>query len=144
VRSSRSSTPRLKIQAIFPTAFGSLCAQGLVACDFYDGSLIYDFARHVIHLVDLDHYRAPFINEAGRLPGSTRFMAPEEFTLGGRIDERPTVFTLGRVIERFLSDVDAVRELALHACHPDPEGRFRAVADFEAEWARVTKGWVSG
>ncbi len=97
----------------------------------------------MIHLVGLDRYRAPFINDAGGLPGSTRFMA-EEFTLGARIDERTTVFTLGRALEQFLPDVDAVTALVLRACHPDPEGRFRAVADLEAEWARVTKGWVSG
>jgi hypothetical protein len=34
--------------------------------------------------------------DMGRLFGSTRFMAPEEFELGVMIDQSTTVFTLGR------------------------------------------------
>lgn len=35
--------------------------------------------------------------------GSTRFMAPEEFVVGARIDQRTTVFTMGRTALQFLS-----------------------------------------
>lgn len=69
---------------------------GHVAVDFYDGALLYDFAGDVVHLVDLDEYRpGPFVVEDERLPGSRRFMAPEEFVRGSVIDTRTTVFTLG-------------------------------------------------
>ena len=73
-----------------------------MAVDFYDGAMIYDFATQALRLIDLDHYRdRPFINEMGRLFGSTRFIAPEEFEHGALIDEITTVFTMGRVISVF-------------------------------------------
>src|SRR6202044_3158479 len=66
-----------------------LCAAGWIACDFYDGSVMYDFAAHQTGLIDLDSYRqSAFVNDMGRMFGSTRFMAPEEFERGARIDER--------------------------------------------------------
>ena len=81
-----------------------LAERGWIACDFYDGSVIYDFDRGVPHLVDLDNYQpGPFVNDMGRMFGSTRFMAPEEFTRGARIDERTTVFTMGRAAAVFLA-----------------------------------------
>jgi len=84
-----------------------LCRAGWVACDFYDGSIIYDFSARKTWLIDLDTYRhGPFTNEMGRMFGSTRFMAPEEFERGALIDERTTVFTLGRMMDVFLGDGD--------------------------------------
>ena len=40
----------------------------------------------------------------GRMFGSSRFMAHEEFERGARIDERTTVFTMGRTAAVLLSD----------------------------------------
>lgn len=38
---------------------------------------MYDFAAREIRFMDLECYRrGPYRNEVGRLPGSTRFMAP--------------------------------------------------------------------
>ena len=37
----------------------------------------------------------------GRMFGSRRFMAPEEFELGAPLDQRTTVFTLGRLVRHF-------------------------------------------
>lgn len=57
---------------------------GQVAVDFYDGALLYDFARDRVRLIDLDEYRpGPFMQADDRLPGSRRFMAPEESVRGG-------------------------------------------------------------
>ena len=67
---------------------------GFVSIDLYDGNLIFDDR---IHLIDIDEYRpAPFVLDADRTPGSTRFMAPEEFRRGATLDRRTTVFHLGR------------------------------------------------
>lgn len=64
---------------------------GWIAVDFYDGSLIYNFASGALYVIDLDHYHhGPFRNRWGRMFGSTRFMAPEEFELGAEINERTT------------------------------------------------------
>jgi len=111
--------------------------RGWIASDFYDGSLIYDFARRRIHVVDLDSYSgAPFTNEMGRMFGSTRFMAPEEFELGARIDERTTVFNLGRTIEQFMAlGTMGVGGVIDRACDPDPKARFQTVAELYDAWS---------
>jgi hypothetical protein len=122
-----------------------LCGQGWVALDFYDGCLIYDFERRQAHLIDLDMYHlGPFVNEMGRLFGSTRFMAPEEFEKGAVIDERTTVFNLGRAASVFLGDgalgraafrgPDAQHAVMRRACEPDPLERFQSVAELAQAW----------
>ena len=129
-----------------------LAQLGWVAVDFYDGCLIYNFDRQELHVVDLDHYsKAPFINEMGRMFGSSRFMAPEEFERGARIDERTTVFTMGRTAAVLLSDgtlerspfrgSDALYEVVRHACCDDREKRYDSMAAFFAAWtdARVSE-----
>jgi serine/threonine-protein kinase len=113
--------------------------RGWIASDFYDGSMIYDFARRRMSVVDLDSYRdAPFTNDMGRMFGSTRFMAPEEFALGARIDERTTVFTMGRTVAQFLSlGTETVTRLIARACDPDPGGRFQTMPEFYDAWSAV-------
>ena len=68
--------------------------KGYVAVDFYDGSLIYDFAAKEIHICDIDLYHAgAFTNTMGRMWGSSRFMSPEEYELGAPIDAVTNVLT---------------------------------------------------
>ena len=89
-----------------------LVSEGWIAVDFYDGCAIYNFDDQVVHIVDLDLYhRGPFTNRMGRLFGSTRSMAPEEFALGATIDERSTLFTMGRTAAIFLSDTSLQRPI---------------------------------
>ncbi|MGW2602269.1 serine/threonine protein kinase [Streptomyces klenkii] len=117
---------------------------GHVAVDFYDGSLLYDFAARTMHLVDLDEYRpGPFVLEEERLPGSTRFMAPEEFVRGAAIDIRTTVFTLGRAARLLLDSGDRERawrggaaRLAVveRAARAEPGQRFASVREFARAW----------
>lgn len=115
-----------------------LARAGWVAVDFYDGCLMYDFASQELRVIDLDMYsRGPFTNTMGRMFGSTRFMAPEEFEMGARIDERTTVFNLARAAFVFLGEYGAAhqRAAATRACSPDPAARFTTVADFLAAWS---------
>jgi len=63
---------------------------GWIPVDFYDGCLICDFDRQALHVTD-HYYSGPFTNEMGRMFGSGRFTAPEEYELGAQIDERTTV-----------------------------------------------------
>jgi serine/threonine-protein kinase len=133
----------------------ALCGAGWVACDFYDGSIIYDFTAQRTWLIDLDSYHlGPFTNEMGRLFGSTRFMAPEEFERGARIDERTTVFTLGRAISVFMGDgtldragfrgSDVQHRAMTTACSPAPAARFQSVAALVRAWRRPhNAGWRS-
>ncbi|WP_063734171.1 hypothetical protein [Streptomyces virginiae] len=79
---------------------------GYVAVE-YDGCMLYDFDQQRMMLCDLDEYRpGPFTLEADRLPGSSRYMAPEEFVRGSLIDIRTTVFNLGRALRLLLDAGD--------------------------------------
>jgi serine/threonine-protein kinase len=114
----------------------SLAAAGFIAVDFYDGCLLYDFDEHRMRVVDLDEYRSgPFRNPSDRLPGSTRFMAPEEFVRGARIDGVTNVFTLGRCAGVLLDDPPpALVTVIDRATRPDRAGRYPSVAAFVAAW----------
>ena len=122
-----------------------LAAAGWVACDLYDGCLIVDFDTTSLKVVDLDTYRrGPSVNDMGRMFGATRFMAPEEFELGAVLDERTTMFTLGRLVRHFgtrLTERDgefcgppAVAEVVRRACRPLPADRYADVAAFGEAW----------
>jgi len=139
-----AATIQGRLDAVFDLHH-ELAGAGWIAVDFYDGSLIYDFKSGRLGIVDLDMYReAPFRNEMGRMFGSTRFMAPEEFELGALIDERTNVFVMGRTALVFLSDgtlnADAFRgtrdlfEVVARACESDRSRRYDSMAAFYRAW----------
>lgn len=69
---------------------------GYLAVDFYDGSILYDPKKGQTLICDIDEYQQePYRNPVGRMPGSTRFMAPEEFLTGEHIDQRTNVYRMG-------------------------------------------------
>lgn len=71
-------------------------ANGYAAIDFYDGSILYDFAQGKTTICDIDFFRKkPCRNDMGRMWGSSSFMSPEEFELGAEIDEVTNVYTAG-------------------------------------------------
>ena len=118
---------------------------GFVEVDFYDGCILYDFDEHRTWVCDLDEYRpGPFALDAPRLPGSRRFMAPEEFVRGSVIDQRTTVFTLGRTAAVLLSDgdpesgawrgTDRIRDVLRRATSRDRDNRSESVAAFVRAW----------
>ena len=122
-----------------------LAQLGRVAVDFYDGCMIYNFDCQELHIVDLDNYcEAPFINEMGRMFGSSRFMAPEEFERGAPVDERTNVFTMGRTAAVLLSDgtlerrpfrgSDALYEVIRRACCDHREKRYDSMEAFFTAW----------
>ena len=145
-----ASTIQKCLDAIFDL-HDKIVRAGWIAIDFYDGSLIYDFASERLAVVDLDMYReGPFRNEMGRMFGSTRFMAPEEFELGALIDEQTNVFVMGRTALVFLSDgtlnADAFRgsralfEVVAKACDPGRLCRFNSMATFCHAWRAAKTG----
>jgi len=119
-----------------------LIAAGWLAGDFYDGCLMYDFASRSIKVIDFECYhRGSYVNEVGALPGSTRFMAPEESTKGATVDERTTVFNMGRMIQVLLIDSNPdhpARELSYAATRLDPALRPETLASFQRTWRSVT------
>jgi serine/threonine-protein kinase len=71
-------------------------------------------------------------------------MAPEEFRLGAVIDERTTVFTLGRLAWHFGTRLTeraedfcgpaALASVVQRACRPVPADRHPGVAAFAEAW----------
>ncbi len=119
-----------------------LAQRGWVAVDFYDGCLMYDFKRQVAHIVDLDMYHlGAFTNQMGRMFGSTRFMAPEEFERGALIDERTTVFAMDRTAIAFLgNDIGgALGKVVRRACRDERTARYRSMEEFCAAWQQVRR-----
>ncbi len=115
----------------------AVAAAGFVSVDLYDGCFLYDFEEAVLRLIDLDEYRpGPFVVEGSRLPGSSRYMAPEEHEQGATIDERTTVFHLGRVVDQLLGShcSPAQVEIARQAVRPEPSERFPTVAALVDRW----------
>jgi len=122
-------------------------AQGYVAVDFYDGSLLYDFMSDMTKICDIDFYRrGPSFNDIGKhFWGSARFKSPEEFTLGAPIDARTNVFALGAVIfgllggqtDRSYDKWDAgqpLYEVALRAASHERELRYASIAELKRAW----------
>jgi serine/threonine-protein kinase len=140
--------PADRLIAIFDVLLdlhAALAEAGWVACDLYDGCLMVDFATMRLTIVDLDSYRrGPGINDVGRMFGSTRFMAPEEFELGAPIDERTTVFNLGRLVWHFGTRLSeqvedfcgppALAQVIQQACQPSRTARPSSVASFVDAW----------
>lgn len=81
------------------------CANlGYTAVDFYDGSLLYDFATGRVTICDIDLYRPmPAVNDIGRMPGSARFLAPEEYDLGAPLDSLTMQYAMGALAFEVLS-----------------------------------------
>lgn len=126
----------------------TISGNGFIAADFYDGCILYDFEQARTYLCDLDEYRfGPFNNPSGRLPGSRRFMAPEEFQQGARIDEVTNVFTLGQAALQLLGDGSPeagawrgspeMLAIVVRATDPQRERRFPEVREFVELWRKV-------
>jgi hypothetical protein len=126
-----------------------LAAAGFVAVDLYDGCFIYDFDAHQMWVCDLDEYRlGSFVLDDDRLPGSTRFMAPEEWKRGAVIDERTMVFNLGRVALVLLDEREvgeafrgthAMAAVLARATRSDPADRYFTVRELASAWRRVSR-----
>lgn len=84
----------------------------------------------------------------GRMFGSDRYMAPEEHVMGATIDQRTTVYTLGRVAlhlgtsttdepARYVGGPSRAAVL-VRATSPDPEDRYLDVAALAAAYLSET------
>lgn len=116
-----------------------------IAIDFYDGSIMYDFENQKTVICDIDFYsKKPYINNMGRIWGSSRFMSPEEFTLGAEIDEITNVYTLGATAFALFSDYDRTFEkwslseklfgVVSKAVNDDRSNRQQSIHQLMKEW----------
>lgn len=123
-----------------------LADQGYVAVDFYDGNLILDVNAGRMVMCDVDLYRKkPAVNDRGRMFGSSRFMAPEEFEMGASLTEATTVFNLAALaFEIFGDNMDRRQQnwqgppllfdVAARAVQEKPRHRFATVQAFLNAW----------
>ncbi|MBQ2709738.1 MAG: serine/threonine protein kinase [Clostridia bacterium] len=96
---------RLRVYSDILDFLAYTAASGWLAVDFYDGSVMYDFARNQTVLCDIDFFRPlPTHNDMGRMWGSSRFMSPEESILGSPLDERTNVYTAGAMAFALFAD----------------------------------------
>ncbi|MGW6198904.1 hypothetical protein ACWF0M_22355 [Kribbella sp. NPDC055110] len=135
VRERFQALPTEEIRTALDTLYdlhAALDAAGWVQGDFYDGSLLYDFAAHRLTVMDLDSYhRGAYRNTMGRMFGSTRFMAPEELALGAPIDSRTTAYALARAGLILLPDPPpALEDVLLEAT----TARFSSYQAFHEAW----------
>lgn len=132
----------------------AVAAAGYVAVDLYDGCILYEFSSRTLRLIDLDLYRhGPYVLDGDRAYGSLSYQPPEELRRGATIDERSTVYTLGRMALVYLGcarESDALREdfrgtdeqfaVATKASAADPDDRLQTVAELHAAW-RAPSDW---
>ena len=130
--------------------FEYIVSQNYVAIDFYDGSIMYDFVNKKTTICDIDFFgKQPYTNQIGRLWGSSRFQAPEEYQLGAVIDEVTNVYTVGatafalfggyhRTIDKWQLDgkLFAVVEKAVSN---DRSSRQQSIKQLREEWEAALK-----
>lgn len=119
---------------------------GYLAIDFYDGCILYNFETRQTRLCDIEFYRKlPGVNTMGRMWGSSRYMAPEEFTLGAALDACTNVFTLGATAFQLFGGAmdrsrakwrlgDAAFAVAAQAISPEPERRHPNLNAYAHAW----------
>lgn len=130
--------------------FEYIVSQNYVAIDFYDGSIIYDFVNKKTTICDIDFFgKQPYTNQMGRLWGSSRFQAPEEYQLGAVIDEVTNVYTVGatafalfggyhRTIDKWQLD-DKLFAVVEKAVSNDRSSRQQSIKQLREEWEAALK-----
>ena len=139
-------------------------SRNYVAIDFYDGSILYDFATDTTTICDIDFFRRkPAVNDMGAdYFGTKRLKAPEEYQYGAVIDESTTVFTLGALLFDFFGSFrdEDIREryeknafkpcpaerwelsrpcyeAALKAVMPERDRRYGSIVAFRTAWQKA-------
>lgn len=141
-------------------------AKGHVAIDFYDGSIIYDFANDITTICDIDFFRPnPTYNDKGKdFFGTKRFKSPEEYIYGAKIDTVTNVYTLGALIFHLFGSYtdDGINKMYKNNCfYPcdldnwqlnkelydiviksinfDRPKRYNSMVDFNIEWNKALR-----
>ncbi len=124
----------------------ALAREGWAAGNFRDSNLIWSPEQGTLALCSLDGYlRIPADNDLGRMHGSSRFMAPEEYELHALIDERTTVFNLGMLAFLMLGDRETLAlkdwtlspglyDIARRAIMEDPRDRWPSLNALQSAW----------
>ncbi len=128
--------------------FVYLAEQNYVAIDFYDASILYDFASKKTTVCDIDFFRKqPTVNDMGRMWGSSRFQAPEEYERGAVLDEITNVYTLGATAFALFGGYERTHDawqlsdkrfaVARKAVSSDRNVRQQSIKQFADEWQKA-------
>lgn len=142
---SLSNDTKLKVFDDILDFMRYIAKQNFVAIDFYDGSIMYDFANQKTIIRDIDFFRkSPVVNNMGRMWGSSVFMSPEEFEKGAVLDEITNVYTLGAMAFSLFGNYKRDSEnwqlskdlynIAVKATSDDRNNRYQSVEDLIDEW----------
>ena len=84
---------------------------GYVAMDFNDYSTLFNFDTGEMKICDIDFYaKQSYINGMGRALGDPVIMSPEEFRIGGLVDEISNVYSMGATAFMLFSGNDRSQE----------------------------------
>lgn len=133
--------------------FEYIAAQDYVAIDFYDGSIMFDFANKKTTICDIDFFRKqPCTNDMGRMWGSSLFQSPEEYKFGAVIDEVTNVYTVGATAFALFGGYNRTRdkwqlsdklfEVAAKAVDDDRTQRQQSIRQLREEWEAAEKSYM--
>lgn len=166
------TSPRMRFKQLpiekrlvsFNTIFDFLAcveSKGFVAVDFYDGSILYDFAKDATTICDIDFFRKkPTFNDRGKdFWGTKRLKSPEEYIYKAVIDEKTNGYTLGALIFHYFGSYTENQicemyknncffpcdfekwelsklqyDIALKAVNMDRSKRYNTIDDFSISW----------
>lgn len=118
------------VEAIFELHL-ALANRGFVSCGFGPGALLYDYGTKHLWVTDLDDYRpGPFRNWR---PRQGPWSAPEEGRRGARLDERTTVYHLGRAAQELFPE--GAGPTLEQATRSDPKARLQRVGQLVRQWS---------
>ena len=111
-----------------------LALDGMIASGFHGGHALIDFGTYEAVICDISHYRQkPAYNDKGRLLGSSRFMAPEEYELNAVLDETTTAYNMAALAFAFFGSNDDRSRKAWAGPRPLFEAASRAVQEKKAD-----------
>ena len=122
---------------------------GYVAMDFNDYSPLYNFGTGELKVCDIDFYaKQSYINGFGKALGDTVIMSPEEFRIGGLVDEISNVYAMGatafrlfcyderdRSLETWTLNM-ALYDVAKRAVSDERSERQQSIRQFMEEWSK--------
>ena len=144
------NSEKLKVFRDIQSFLASVHRAGYTAVDFYDGSILYDFAHKQTLVCAIDYFlKQPCTNTMGRMWGSSTFMSPEEWEMGAVIDETTNVYTLGAFAFALFGGYcrdrehwqlsDAAFDVARRAVSPQRAERPQSVAAFADDWEKAVR-----
>ncbi len=118
---------------------------GYVAIDFNDYSTLYNFDTGEVKICDIDFYaKQSYINGMGRVLGDPVVMSPEEYRIGGLLDEVTNVFTMGAMAFVLFSNNDrspeawplspGLYDVVKRAVSDERDDRQQSIKQLIAEW----------